>query len=147
MLETSPYLDGRPDCLEIYQMSSEIELLRQKKALELRKKMLLSQEKLTPIPVETPKLSSREVVQKILAGRGVEVLETARRYYPKEVGIIEENLARLIDSGRLKGPVSGEELYSFLRRVGLSFSMDTKIRVKEHGELKTLEEKFREGVR
>src|SRR2546425_12115888 len=39
--------------------------------LELRKKMLLSQEKLTPIPVETPKLSSHEVVQKILAGRGV----------------------------------------------------------------------------
>src|SRR2546425_11403846 len=115
--------------------------------LELRKKMLLSQEKPTPIPVETPKLSSHEVVQRILAGRGVEVLETARRYYPKEVGIIEENLARLIDSGRLKGPVSGEELYSFLRRVGLSFSMDTKIRVKEHGELKTLEEKFREGVR
>jgi DNA-binding TFAR19-related protein (PDSD5 family) len=109
--------------------------------------MLLSQEKSTPVSVETPKLSSREVVQKILTGRGVEVLETARRYYPKEVGIIEENLARLIESSRLKGPVSGEELYSFLRRVGLSFSMDTKIRVKEHGELKTLEEKFREGVR
>jgi len=108
--------------------------------------MLLSQEKPTLAAAETPKLSSREVVQKILAGRGVEVLETARRYYPKEVGMIEENLARLIDSGRLKGPVSGEELYSFLRRVGLSFSMDTKIRVKEHGELKTLEEKFREGV-
>ncbi len=127
-------------------MSSEIELLRQRKALELRKKMLLSQEKSAPAAVETPKLNSHEVVQKILTGRGVEVLETARRYYPKEVGIIEENLARLIESGRLKGPVSGEELYSFLRRVGLSFGMDTKIRVKEHGELKTLEEKFREGV-
>jgi DNA-binding TFAR19-related protein (PDSD5 family) len=128
-------------------MSSEIELLRQKRALELRKKMLLSQEKSTPIAAEIPKLNPHEVVQKILTGRGVEVLETGRRYYPKEVGIIEENLARLIESGRLKGPVSGEELYSFLRRVGLSFSMDTKIRVKEHGELKTLEEKFREGVR
>ena len=127
-------------------MSSEIEILRQKRALELRKKMLLSQEKSAPVPVETPKLSSREVIQKILTGRGVEVLDTASRYYPKEVGIIEENLARLIESGRLKGPVSGEELYSFLRRVGLNFSMDTKIRVKEHGELKTLEEKFREGV-
>jgi DNA-binding TFAR19-related protein (PDSD5 family) len=126
-------------------MSSEIELLRQKRALELRKKMLLSQEKSTPI-AEAPKLNPHEVVQKILTGRGAEVLETARRYYPKEVGIIEENLARLIESSRLKGPVSGEELYSFLRRVGLSFSMDTKIRVKEHGELKTLEEKFREGV-
>jgi len=128
-------------------MSSEIELLRQRRALELRKKMLLSQEKSTPIAAETPKLNPHEVVQKILTGRGTEVLETGRRYYPKEVGIIEENLARLIESGRLKGPVSGEELYSFLRRVGLSFSMDTKIRVKEHGELKTLEEKFREGVR
>jgi len=128
-------------------MSSEIELLRQRRALELRKKMLLSQEKSTPIAAETPKLNPHEVVQKILTGRGTEVLETGRRYYPKEVGIIEENLARLIESGRLKGPVSGEELYSFLRRVGLYFSMNTKIRVKEHGELKTLEEKFREGVR
>ena len=128
-------------------MSSEIEILRQKRALELRKKMLLSQEKPTVVAAEPPKLSPREIVQRILAGRGVEVLETARRYYPKEVGIIEENLARLIESGRLKGPVSGEELYSFLRRVGLSFSMDTTIRVKEHGELKTLEEKFRQDVR
>ena len=128
-------------------MSSEIDLLRQKKALELRKKMLLSQEKPTGVAIEAPKMSPGEAVQKILTGRGVEVLETARRYYPKEVGIIEENLARLIESGRLKGPVSGEELYSFLRRVGLSFNMDTKIRFKEHGELKTLEEKFREGVR
>src|SRR5438876_11502219 len=103
-------------------MSSEIELLRQKRALELRKKMLLSQEKLTPMPVEAPKLRSREVVQKILTGRGAEVLATARRYYPKEVGIIEENLARRIDSGRLNGSVSGVVLYSVLRRVGLSFS-------------------------
>ncbi len=128
-------------------MSSEIELLRQKKALELRKKMLLSQEKPTPVPVAAPKLNSRAVVQKILTGRGIEVLETARRYYPKEVGIVEENLARLIESGRLRGPLSGEELYSFLRRIGITFSMNTKIRIKEHGELKTLEEKFREGVR
>src|SRR2546425_11407045 len=108
-------------------MSSEIELLRQKKALELRKKMLLSQEKATPIVVETPKLSSREVVRKILAGGGVEGLETARRYYPKEGGVIEENLARPIDSGRIKGAVSGEEIFSFLRRGGLRFSIDTKI--------------------
>src|SRR2546422_7961861 len=114
-------------------MSSEIELLRQKKALELRKKMLLSQEKLTPIPVETPKLSSREVVQKILAGRGGEGLETARRYYPKEGGINEEKLARLIDSGRLKGPVSREELYSFLRRGWVGLKNGTKIKGEETG--------------
>ena len=125
-------------------MSSELELLRQKKALELRRKMLLSQEKSSPAPVAAPKIEAREVVTRILTGRGVEVLETARRYYPKEIGLIERNIANLIESGRLKGPVSGEELYSFLRRVGLVFSMNVKIRVKEHGELKSLEEKFRQ---
>src|SRR6266571_9308701 len=125
-------------------MSSEIELLRKKKALELRKKMMLSQEKTTATQTVAPKQSPREIVRRILEGRGVEVLETARRHYPREVGQVEDTLASMIESGRLKGPVSGEDLYSFLRRIGLMFSMDVKIRVKEHGELKTLEEKFRD---
>jgi len=125
-------------------MSSEIELLRKKKALELRRKMMLSQEKTTATQTVAPKQSSREMVRRILEGRGVEVLETARRYYPREVGQVEDTLANMIESGRLKGPVSREDLYSFLRRIGLMFSMDVKIRVKEHGELKTLEEKFRD---
>ncbi len=125
-------------------MSSEIELLRKKKALELRKKMMLSQEKTTATQTVPPKQSPREIVRRILEGRGVEVLETARRHYPREVGQVEDTLANMIESGRLKGPVSGEDLYSFLRRIGLMFSMDVKIRVKEHGELKTLEEKFRD---
>lgn len=109
--------------------------------------MLLSQKKQIELAQpEPPKLSARESVRNILAGRGVEVLETARRYYPNEVARLEETLAGLVASGRLKGPVSGEELYSFLRRVGLVFSMDVKIRVKERGELKTLEQKFRESA-
>jgi DNA-binding TFAR19-related protein (PDSD5 family) len=125
-------------------MSSEIEMLRKKKALELRKKMMLSQEKTTATQTVAPKQSPRETVRRILEGRGVEVLETARRYYPREVGQVEDTLANMIESGRLKGPVTGEDLYSFLRRIGLMFNMDVKIRVKEHGELKTLEEKFRD---
>lgn len=125
-------------------MSSEIELLRQRRALELKKKMLLSQQKSEAEKIEPRKSSPREIVQRILAGRAQEVLDTARRYYPLETGQIEETLAGLVESGKLKGPISGEELYSFLRRMGLVFSMDVKIRVKERGELKTLEQKFRE---
>ena len=107
--------------------------------------MLLSQEKSQPAQPALAKLTPRETVRKILEGRGVEVLETARRYYPKETAQIEDTLAGLIESGKLKGPVSGEEFYSFLRRIGLVFNMDVKIRVKERGELKTLEEKFRDS--
>ena len=107
--------------------------------------MMLSQAKAKPPEPAAAKASAKETVLRILDGRGPEVLETARRYYPKEVAQVEETLANLIESGKLKGPVSAEELYTFLRRVGLVFNMDTKIRIKEHGELKTLEEKFRSG--
>lgn len=125
-------------------MSSELELLRQKRALELRRKMLLSQNKTPPEPVAKKEPEDpRKTVREILAGRAEEVIETARRYYPDEIAQLEARLAELVKSGALKGPITGEELYSFLIRMGFDFSLDIKIRVKEHGRLKSLEEKFR----
>ena len=126
-------------------MSSDLDLQRQKRALELRRKMLQSQEKPATTQPPKPPESPREVVRKILAGRGAEVMETARRYYPAEIERLESSIANLVAEGRLKGPISGEEMYSFLRRIGLTFSMDVKIRIKEHGELKSIEEKLRQS--
>ena len=123
-------------------MSSDLDLARQKRALELKRKLLESQAKAQAPPTK-PVESPKETVRKILEGRGVEVLETARRYYPAEIDRLETGIAAAVTQGRLKGPVSGEELYSFLRRLGLVFSMDVKIRIKEHGQLKSIEEKFR----
>jgi DNA-binding TFAR19-related protein (PDSD5 family) len=124
-------------------MSSDMDLQRQKRALELRRRMLQSQAKPVVAPQPKPTESPRDIVRKILAGRGVEVMETARRYYPAEIERLEASIASLVAEGRLRGPISGEELYSFLRRLGLAFSMDVKIRIKEHGELKSIEEKLR----
>lgn len=126
-------------------MSSELDLQRQKRALELRRKMLQSQQKPAVTQPPKPPESPRDTVRKILAGRGAEVMETARRYYPAEIERLESSIAALVAEGRLKGPISGEELYAFLRRLGLSFSMDVKIRIKEHGELKSIEEKLRQS--
>jgi DNA-binding TFAR19-related protein (PDSD5 family) len=126
-------------------MSSDLELQRQKRALELRRRLLQSQNKSPEPQPQKPVESPRDIVRKILAGRGPEVIETARRYYPAEIERLESSIASLIAQGRLKGPITGEELYSFLRRLGLAFSMDVKIRIKEHGELKTIEEKLRKS--
>ena len=123
--------------------SSDLELLRQKKALELRKRMLLSQNKRVEPEPKKEQVDPKKVVAGILAGRASEVLETARRYYPAEIGELESRLAQAILSGGLAGPITGEELYSFLRRLGLNFSLDIKIRVREGGKLKSLEEKLR----
>lgn len=128
-------------------MSSDMELIRKKRELELRRKMLQLQNKPPPETAqkkETPKKDPHSYVKSILVGRGEEVLETARRYYPAEVAELETRLATLIQEGRLKGPLPAEELYSFLRRMGLYFNLDIKIRVSEHGRLKSLEEKFRD---
>ena len=126
-------------------MSSDLELQRQKRALELRRRMLQSQAKSVAAPQPNPAEPPRDVVRKLLAGRGQEVMETARRYYPAEIERLESSIAALVADGRLKGPISGEELYAFLRRLGLAFSMDVKIRIKEHGELKSIEEKLRKS--
>src|SRR5215510_13739757 len=124
-------------------MSSDLELLRQKKALELRKRMLLLQNKQAEPEPKPEQVDPRRVLAKVLVGRASEVLETARRYYPAEIAEFEARLAQVINSGGLAGPITGEELYSFLRRAGLVFSLDIKIRVREGGKLKSLEEKLR----
>ncbi len=106
--------------------------------------MLLSQNKTQPEPQpEVKTVDSRTVVSGILVGRAEEVLETARKYYPREISELEARLAALIRSGKLKGPVTGEELYSFLRQTGFDFSLNTKIRISEGGRLKSIEEKLR----
>ncbi len=105
--------------------------------------MLLSQNKTVEPPAKEEKVDPKKTVAEILAGRAGEVLETARRYYPAEIAELEARLAEVILSGALKGPVTGEELYSFLRQMGLRFSLDIKIRIREGGRLKSLEEKLR----
>ena len=127
---------------EVKATSSDLELLRQKRALELRKRMLLSQKRDEPQPKQE-QVDPHKVVAKVLAGRAAEVLETARRYYPAEISELEGRLAQAILSGALRGPITGEELYSFLRRIGMDFSLDITIRVREGGKLKSLEEKLR----
>lgn len=107
--------------------------------------MLQSQVKPVVSPQPKPTESPRDIVRKILTGRGPEVMETARRHYPAEIDRLEASIAALVADGRLKGPISAEELYAFLRRLGLVFSMDVKIRIKEHGELKSIEEKLRKS--
>ncbi len=124
-------------------MSTELELLRQRRAAELRRKMLKAKDKPAASQPLPTKPTPREIVRRSLVGRGTEVLETARRNYPSEIAILEENLAKVIQEGRLKGPITGEELYAFLQRAGLQFNMNTKIRIAEGGELKSIEEKLR----
>lgn len=106
---------------------------------ELQRRLTKKMESERPEPLE----DKGKVLQRLLVGRGWEVLEAARGQYPQFMEKLEEALVRLVKEGRLAGPITGEEFYGFLKSLGLNVRLETRIRVFERGELKTLADKLR----
>ena len=93
---------------------------------------------------EQPKqLTAEEILRKVFVGRAWEVYEATKRQYPQVAGRLFHELAHLVETGQLRGQITGEQLYGLLRQIGLDVRLDTKIQVLEHGELKSVADKFR----
>ena len=93
---------------------------------------------------EQPKeITSEEILKRVFVGRAWEVYEATKRQYPQVAGRLFSELARLVETGQLGGQITGEQLYGLLRQIGLDVRLDTKIQVLEHGELKSVADKFR----
>ncbi|MCK5593484.1 hypothetical protein KAI31_05235 [Candidatus Bathyarchaeota archaeon] len=116
----------------------ELERWKHRKLFEMRKRWL-AREAGKEKEIEDPK----RVLSRVLIGRGLEVLNAAERQYPEAVPQIKKALAQLISTGKLKGSVNGEQLLWFFKRLGLNIRLKTRIRILEHGELKTIEEKLK----
>jgi DNA-binding TFAR19-related protein (PDSD5 family) len=114
----------------------DLELIRARKMLELRKKLLKQSE-------EEKKADPRRILISRLIDRGLDVLEAAERAYPEETKIIVKRLAELIEQGYIQGYIRGGELLSLFRALGLHISVETTISVLEDGRLIPLAEKFR----
>ena len=125
-------------------MSEELELYKRKKLLEMQMRLLAKkaeEEKKQEEPERAP--DPKEVLNKIFVGRAWEVFEVARRQYPRVTQTLQDELVRLILSGRLKEQITGEQLLWLFRKMGLNVRMETKIRILESGELKTIAEKLK----
>ena len=92
---------------------------------------------------ETRKLEPSKVLEKVFVGRAWEVYHAARQQYPGVAHQIFEELALLVQNGSIRDQITGEQLYGLLRQIGLDIRLDTKIQVLEHGELKSIADKFR----
>jgi DNA-binding TFAR19-related protein (PDSD5 family) len=130
---------------------SEIDLLKRRKLLEMRRRLLLeraearkeeAQEKQEP-GEERGKLEPKAILKKRFVGRAWEVWSAAEAQYPAVTAQMVGALASLIEAGRLAGPITGEQLYAFFRRLGLRVRLETKIRIYESGELKTIADKMK----
>ena len=112
------------------------------KLLERRKLEAMRRRLKAAAPSKAEK-TDREVVEGILYDRGDEVLETAYQSYPKQTQVIVDQLARLLIQNGMREKISGGELYSLFRSLGLRFSLRTTIKVQDKGKLVDLKDKLK----
>jgi len=118
----------------------ELEALRQKKLMELKRILQKKEKEKSKEKREDPK----KILDKFLIGRAWEVLNAAKAQYPQLARYVENMLVRLIMDGKIRNKISGEELYWLFRRLGIRVKLKTSIKILEHGKLKSLEDKIRE---
>ena len=114
----------------------DLDILTAKKMIELRKKIARAADPKAKTP--------RAIVVSRLVDRGLEVLEAGESIFPKEMKVIVERLAELIEKGTISGYISGGELLALLRTLGLRVSVPTRIAIEDHGKLVSLADKIRE---
>jgi len=123
---------------------SELERLKLRRMQEMQRR-LREQEKTKAKAPDQKQPRPRDVLKTILVGRAWEVLDAAAVQFPEPTRALEAELARLVREGRLKGPVTAEQLMWLFRSLGLDVRLETKIQVLESGEMKSLADKFRGG--
>ena len=117
----------------------ELAAIRQKKLREYQKKLNAKETKPEVINPE-------QVLNKIFKDRAWEVFNVASQQFPDAMNKIKDVLVKLASSGKLT-EVTGEELFVFLKKLGLAVRLNTKITYASHGQLKSLEEKMKEELR
>jgi DNA-binding TFAR19-related protein (PDSD5 family) len=118
-------------------MDEELERLKRRKMRELRRRMIEeSAEAVESEPLEEP--TPREILDSRFKGRAWEVYRAAEAQFPAVMPQIERILVESIKQGKIRDRIDGESLFLFLRQVGLPVRLQTHIRYKEHGELKTI---------
>jgi DNA-binding TFAR19-related protein (PDSD5 family) len=118
---------------------NELAAIRRNKLRELKRRLTAKQKK-------TEEIDADKILNGLFKGRAWEVFNTASYQFPNVMQEVKKALVKLALSGRLKA-VTGEQLYLFLRTLGLRVRLDTKIRYAEHGKLKSLAEKMKEDLK
>ncbi len=123
-------------------VDDELERLKRRRLLELQRRMQREEQaEEEPQPREkTPD----EILSGYLVGRAWEVLRAARAQFPQVMPKVEEAIVEAIRAGRVRERIDGESLFQFLRQLGLPVRLQTSIRYKEHGELKTIGQRLKE---
>jgi DNA-binding TFAR19-related protein (PDSD5 family) len=117
---------------------SELAAIRQKKLREIQRRFSAKQ-------IQPDTTGPKDVLNRIFKDRAWEVFNSATAQFPVEMSKVKKILTELAVSGKIT-QVTGEELFVFLKKLGLDVKLNTTITYASHGQLKTLEEKMKEEL-
>lgn len=124
----------------------DIELIKARKLKEMREKAAAFERARAASEArkERKQPTARDIVTGFLHSRGDEVLRLAYEQFPAQTEAIVSKIAQLILAGELTERISGGELLSLFRSVGLRIRVDTTIKVEDDGKFIPLSEKLKQ---
>jgi DNA-binding TFAR19-related protein (PDSD5 family) len=116
----------------------ELNAIRRNRLRELKNKLAARNEK-------GEEMDADAILNRLFKGRAWEVFNAAAYQFPEIAKRVKDALVTLAISGRLK-ELTGEQLYVFLRSLGLRVRLNTKIRYTENGKFTSLSEKLKKDL-
>ena len=124
----------------------DIEILKAKKMQEIMQRMMKHKKKDNiEKDIKKREPSEREILLSYLYDRGDEVLNLAESQFPSETRAIVSRIVELINSGEINRKISGGDLLSLFRTIGINVKINTTIKIEEHGKYMSFAEKLKQN--
>ena len=123
----------------------DIEILKSKKMHERMQRMMKQKKENIEKDIKKREPSQREILLSYLYDRGDEVLNLAESQFPSETRAIINRIVELINSGEINQKISGGELLSLFRTIGMNVKINTTIKIEEHGKYMSFAEKLKQN--
>jgi DNA-binding TFAR19-related protein (PDSD5 family) len=123
----------------------DIEILKAKKMQEIMQRMMKQRKENIKKDIKKREPSEREILLSHLYDRGDEVLNLAESQFPSETRAIIHRIIELINSGEINRKISGGELLSLFRTIGMNIKINTTIKIEEHGKYMSFAEKLKQS--
>ena len=123
----------------------DIEILKAKKMQEMMQRLRKHKKESLEKNNIKRKPSEREILLSYLYDRGDEVLNLAEFQFPTETRAITNRIVELINTGEINRKISGGELLSLFRSLGLNIRINTTIKIEDHGKYVSFAEKLKQN--
>ena len=123
----------------------DIEILKAKKMQEIMQRMMKQKKDNIEKDIKKREPSEREILLSYLYDRGDEVLNLAESQFPSETRAITGRIVELINSGEINRKISGGDLLSLFRTIGINVKINTTIKIEEHGKYMSFAEKLKQN--